>query len=115
MNMSEQESNKEKEMTSPTPEEVSRLVVMLRDGISTERRSASIAIGRLALTTRGPSPSRGTIGSSQRSEFPGDYQSYLEAAMSALQDASPEVRREVAYILGEWGDEAAVDIVRRAV
>lgn len=82
-------------------EEANRLVKMLKNGLSQDRRRAAIEIGRLAIRTRGILPTRGSISSSQKCEFPSDYKSYLDAAMSAFRDADPDVRREVAFTLGE--------------
>lgn len=39
----------------------------------------------------------------------------MEAANVALQDTDPDVCREVAFALGEWGDAKAVEIIRRIV
>lgn len=100
---------------SQCKEHTQELVRMLREGISQDRRRAAIEIGRLAIRTRGVSPTRGSISAPQKCEFPGDYQSYLDAAMAAFRDANPEVRQEAAHTLGEWGDEAVVTILQRIV
>ena len=100
-------------MSTPSPQEqVRELVRMLREGASPDRHRAAIEIGRLGVRTRGISPTRGRISQAQTTAFPGDYATYLQAARAGFQDADPDVRREVAFAVGEWGDAAAVAILR---
>lgn len=88
----------------------------LRTGDETERAQAASELSRLHVRVRGSVRTRGGLHQSARSEFPSELShDAMRTALAALQDDSPAVRREVAFALGEWGDENAATILHAIV
>jgi len=88
----------------------------LRRGSIQERAQAAWELSRLHSRARGSVRTRGGLRHSAPSEFPPELsQDAMRTVLAALQDESPAVRREVAFSLGEWGDEQAATILSEMV
>ena len=89
------------------PEKVKKWVDLLRN--EADRLRAAAELGRMGIRTRGPGVmTRGTLREPAQPRVEGvDF----TPAINALKDQSPEVRREVAFALGEWADETAIDVL----
>lgn len=89
------------------PEEIEKLIELLKT--ETNRSQAAAQLGRIGVRTRGAQSM--TRGSLQQSAKPRIQGIDFAPAYEALRDKRPAVRREVAFALGEWADESAVDIL----
>jgi hypothetical protein len=104
-------------MSEPIDPEIVRIWLQrLRSGTEREKERAASELSRMQIRTRGAVRTRGGLSRAARNEFadktgPGDLQTVIQA----LQDESPAVRREVAFSLGEWGDEEAAESLSELV
>ena len=90
-------------------EEVEKWVELLRSSVATERLKGAQELASLGVRTRGAVRTRGTISRPAPSRIPEGVD--FSAVMEAFEDQHFEVRREVAFALGEWADEAVVTIL----
>ncbi len=75
------------------------------------RLRALSQLGRIGVQARGHRPLQ--RGSLRTPAFPFLTQDHLDRVLGALSDPAPVVRREVAFVLGELGGEAAVSPLAR--
>lgn len=96
------------------PDEVQRWVELLRSGAEQDKLKAAAELGRIGVRTRGAVMTRGTLTSPAQARM---SQEHLQAALQALSDANahPQVREEVAFVLGEWADDVAVTALKQLV
>ena len=101
------------------PEKVDSQIVRLwlerlRTGSEKERAQAASELSRLHIRNRGSVRTRGSLSHSASSEFPPELSTdAMSIVLTALRDESPAIRREVAFALGEWGNEEAANILAR--
>lgn len=99
-------------MTQTDPAEVRMWVERLRTS-KTDQEAAEAAsrLSYVRVRTRGSVRTRGAVSRAAESEFPEEVrQEAMQVALRALQERA-EVRREVAFALGQWADEKAVGIL----
>lgn len=96
------------------PQEVRRWVELLRSGSDEQKAYAASELSRVAIRTRGAVRTRGSLESVARGAFPEAVrEDAMQAAWAALQaQVDPAVRREVAFALGQWADETAVNVLK---
>jgi hypothetical protein len=92
-------------------EEVQKWVELLRSSVVTERLKGAMELASLGVRTRGAIRTRGTISKPASSKIPAGVN--FSAVMEAFKDQHFEVRREVAFVLGEWADETAVKVLSK--
>jgi HEAT repeat protein len=90
-------------------EDVQKWVELLRSSVATERLKGAQELASLGVRTRGAVRTRGTISKPAPSRVPKGVD--FSAVMEAFKDQHFEVRREVAFVLGEWADETAVKVL----
>lgn len=95
------------------PSDVQQWIELLRSSVSTERLKGAMELASLAVRTRtrGAIKTRGSISRAAPSRLPQGLS--LSAALEAFKDQHIEVRRTVAFALGEWADETAVHVLRQ--
>lgn len=95
------------------PADVQQWIDLLRSSVSTERLKGASELANLAIRTRtrGAVRTRGGISRAAPSRLPSNVD--LSAALDAFRDQHIEVRRAVAFALGEWADETAVEVLSR--
>ena len=93
------------------PAEVQQWIELLCSSVSTERLQGATELASLGVRTRtrGAIRTRGSISRAASSRLPQGVS--LAAALDAFHDQHVEVRRAVAFTLGEWADEAAVQVL----
>jgi len=91
-------------------QEAQKLLDRLRSQASEERLRAAKELREMGVHTRGAVRTRGAV--NQPASKPIQTLD-LTPAMEAISDAHWEVRREVALALGEWGDEVALEVLKR--
>lgn len=89
-------------------EEIEFWLERLRSGDAQEMAQAASELSRLHVRTRGAVRTRGSLARAATAELDRDA---LGAVLDALRHTSAEVRREVAYAVGQWGDERAAKIL----
>lgn len=98
-----------KKLINEDIENVKKWVKLLRD--ESERLQAAIKLGRLGIQTRGGmTMTRGTLQSATEARI---QDMDFSPAFEALRDQRAEVRCEVAFALGEWADETAVEVLKK--
>jgi hypothetical protein len=91
-------------------------VERLREGTIESRINAASELSRYSVRTRGSVRCRGSISDPAESRFPEDYaEEALEVVLKALRDENPALRREVAFALGEFGDNEAAKVLSEMV
>ncbi len=96
-------------MSDPNIEaDVRQWVELLRSKVEDERLKAAAQLGRAGVRTRGRGGARGSLSTPAEARM---SQEQLRIALEALSDAQPNVRREVAFALGEWADAVAVTVL----
>ena len=106
-------TEEERNMTDTVqPSEIQPWLDLLRSRVSTERLQGATELASLAVRThtRGAVRTRGTISRAAPSRLPQGVS--LATALEAFTDQHIEVRRAVAFALGEWADETAVRALR---
>ena len=95
------------------PTDVQQWIELLHSSVSTERLKGATELASLAVRTRtrGVIRTRGTLSQAALSRLPKGVS--LSAALDAFKDQHVEVRRAVAFALGEWADEDAVEVLRQ--
>jgi HEAT repeat protein len=80
---------------------------LLSESEADKKVEAASRLSRMAIRTRGAVRTRGGPPPARLER------GQLDSALETLRnDESPAVRREVAYAIGEWGDEKAVAVLR---
>lgn len=104
-------------MSKPVDSELVRVwLERLRAGSDAEKTQAASELSRLRIRTRGSVRTRGAIAHAASCDFPEEMaEGALDTVLAAFRDESPDVRREVACALGEWGDERAAEILRKTI
>ena len=94
--------------------DVQQWIELLHSRVPTERLTGATELASLAVRTwtRGGIRTRGTISQAAPSRLPEGVS--LSAAVEAFHDQHVEVRRAVAFALGEWADETAVHVLRQS-
>jgi HEAT repeat protein len=88
--------------------EVRRWVELLRSEAQEDKLKAASQLGRIGVRTRGPVVTRGSLSASAKARMAKEQ---LNVALRALSDKHTEVRKEVAFAIGEWADEIAVTVL----
>lgn len=100
-------------MEQVDPDELRLWLTRLRHDRERDRVQAASELSRMRIRARGTVRTRGTLHQAASAEFPTSLPDALEQILNILQqDQSAAVRREVAAVLGEWGDETAVEVLR---
>lgn len=104
-------------MPKPVDSElVSVWLERLRAGNDAEKTRAASELSRLRIRTRGSVRTRGAMTRAASCGFPEQMaEDALSTVLAAFRDESPDVRREVACALGEWGDERAAEILGKTI
>lgn len=90
--------------------EVRQWVELLRSKAQEDRLKAAAHLGRIGVRTRGAVMTRGSLSTPAEARM---SKQNLNVALQALSDTHPRVREEVAFALGEWGDDLAVTVLGR--
>ena len=99
---------------SPPIDMVELWVERLRIGSPPQRARAASFLSRLQIAARGSAKPRGDLSRPAASAFPKDISdNAISAALAGLTDETAAVRREVAFSLGQWGDDRSVAILGR--
>lgn len=95
------------------PSEVQNWIALLRSSVPTERLKGASGLASLAVQTRprGAIRTRGAISRGAPSRLPPGVS--LSVALDAFKDQHIDVRRAVAFAVGEWADETAVEVLSR--
>jgi HEAT repeat protein len=102
-------------MTNKIPKaDLQKWIELLRSRVAIERLEGANELASLAVRTRSrvnAARTRGTLSHSAVSRLPQDVT--LVSAVDAFNDESSEVRRAVAFALGELADRDAVSVLER--
>lgn len=90
--------------------EVRRLLDLLRSQAVQQRLDAATELKSIGVRTRGAARTRGTVTQSATKPI---EEIDLTPAFEALADAHWEIRQQVALAVGEWGDELAIEVLKR--
>jgi hypothetical protein len=88
--------------------EIQHWVVLLRSSAREDKLNAASQLGRIGVRTREAKMTRGSVSASAKARMREDD---LKITLEALSDAEPDVRREVAFAIGELADKLAVDLL----
>lgn len=94
--------------------DLTKWIELLRSGVAIERLKGANELASLAVRTRGPvnaARTRGTLSHAAVSRLPQDVT--LINAINVFNDESVEVRRAVAFALGELADMDAVSVLEQ--
>ena len=87
---------------------VQRWLQQLQSGAPDERVTAASQLGRLGVRSRWPNITRGSFFLAAPNRLSPPQTAIL---LDALTDPHPDLRREVAFALGEWAGEEAVPLL----
>jgi HEAT repeat protein len=88
--------------------DIEKWVEQLRGHAQPERLKAASELGQLGVRTRGGVRVRGSLSESAKARMEREQ---INVVMQALSDADADIRREVAFALGEWADDVAVKVL----
>jgi HEAT repeat protein len=93
--------------------DIQKWIDLLRSSVSTDRLEGATELASLAVRTRsiGAVRSRGTITRAAHSRMPDGIN--ISTVMAAFNDEHVEVRRTIAFNLGELADESVVKILKQ--